>query len=315
MTDSQFHNNYDNTLEKNLYFFNPYELLDVTTNSTPDAVKRKYYDLAILVHPDKSGNPEDMIALKKSYDFVMREISQTNREVTYEDMEEKFDKFCALQENKIPEFTDIYNLTHDVPRPDYENFNEQFNKAFTSCPNDDASTPGYGDVMEKSEYKVDIEASNDSISDKFKKLFKNLNNSNFTTANSNSDTTTTNINDEISHKFDYITPYTAPISQKTKFNHLQTIPNHNSSNSGITDYSLDNMTDYKLAFTDAVKDPRCFIDPVKDVDALDKLLNARKDDDLKNDKNFITDIKWGLSGMVDEDGNEISDMKLLNSRF
>jgi curved DNA-binding protein CbpA len=45
----------------------PYELLGVTMKSSLNDVRKAYYQLALLCHPDKGGNPQDMQLLHSAY--------------------------------------------------------------------------------------------------------------------------------------------------------------------------------------------------------------------------------------------------------
>jgi DnaJ-class molecular chaperone len=134
---------------------NPYELLGVTIDTSKDDIKKIYYQLSLLAHPDKGGNNDDMITLKKAYDFVMKEINNINNTVTVEDLEKTFKDFCSTQENKVPMFQDIYAETFDLIK---------FNDYFAGRDSEllaGSIEGGYGNMMEQStnnlEYK-DIEA-------------------------------------------------------------------------------------------------------------------------------------------------------------
>lgn len=132
---------------------NPYELLGVTIDTPKDDIKKIYYQLSLLAHPDKGGSNDDMITLKKAYDFVMREINNINNTVTVEDLEKNFKDFCSTQENKVPLFQDIYAEAFDIIK-----FNNYFNGNSELLAG--SIEGGYGSMMEQStnnlEYK-DIE--------------------------------------------------------------------------------------------------------------------------------------------------------------
>jgi hypothetical protein len=123
---------------------NPYDLLGVTIDSSKEEVKKKYYELSLLVHPDKGGNAEDMICLQTAYKFVMREIEVIDKSLTVEQLENEFKEFCATQEKQVPMFQDIYAEAFDLPK-----FNEYFDDHASEVMG--ASVQGgYGDLMEKS---------------------------------------------------------------------------------------------------------------------------------------------------------------------
>lgn len=127
---------------------NPYEFLGVTIDTPRDDIKRKYYELALLVHPDKGGNKEDMMYLHQAYRFIMREINNI-KNVTVEDLQSEFDEFCNTQKESIPLFQDIYAEAFDLPK-----FNHYFQEF-----QGDLIKPyldgGYGDYMDTVDNNID----------------------------------------------------------------------------------------------------------------------------------------------------------------
>lgn len=101
---------------------NPYDLLGVTIQTPLKDVKKAYYELSLLVHPDKGGSVEDMIAVHKAYKFVTRELSCINHSITIEELEREFQEFCRIQTEGVPMFQDIYAEAFDLKK-----FNEYFN--------------------------------------------------------------------------------------------------------------------------------------------------------------------------------------------
>ena len=75
---------------------NPYELLGVSPTSTINTLKKKYYTLALICHPDKGGNKDDMIIIKNAYEYIKPQL-ENNTDTTYEQLEEEFQKFCDEQ--------------------------------------------------------------------------------------------------------------------------------------------------------------------------------------------------------------------------
>ena len=87
---------------------NPYKLLGVTINSTSRELKKSYYMLSLLCHPDKGGDKNDMDIVHKAYLYVKKQLLNNENPVTYEEAEEEFDKFCKDQEAQPPPFSKIY---------------------------------------------------------------------------------------------------------------------------------------------------------------------------------------------------------------
>ena len=133
---------------------NPYELLGVTIHTPLKDVKRAYYELSLLVHPDKGGSVEDMVAVHKAYKFVTRELSCINHSITVEELEKEFQEFCRVQTESVPMFKDIYAEAFDVKK-----FNEYFNTSSTSS---NVWKPfyedGYSSWMEKSSVSTQYSA-------------------------------------------------------------------------------------------------------------------------------------------------------------
>ena len=82
---------------------NPYQLFGVTENSPLEEVRKAYYSIAILCHPDKGGIPEHMKVLTVAYKWICDQISseQEHRKT----FEEYFG--TEIKTANIPNFTDI----------------------------------------------------------------------------------------------------------------------------------------------------------------------------------------------------------------
>ena len=50
-------------------FINPYELFQINEESSIKDLKKSYYNLCLLAHPDKGGNLKDMQLFKMRYIF------------------------------------------------------------------------------------------------------------------------------------------------------------------------------------------------------------------------------------------------------
>lgn len=127
-------------------FINPYDLLGVTVATPLDDIKKAYYQMALLVHPDKGGSHEDMMTVHCAYKFILHEVQSIQLDVTVEKLEQEFQNFCKLQTDAVPIFQDIYAEAFDLPK-----FNQYFDAH--AC---DVSKPfveeGYGDLMDPSQY-------------------------------------------------------------------------------------------------------------------------------------------------------------------
>jgi len=77
----------------------PYALLGVTLSSSPVDVRRAYYRLALLVHPDKGGSAEEMAIVRTAYAWICRGLTAaaTQAPVTLEPATADFQAFLASQ--------------------------------------------------------------------------------------------------------------------------------------------------------------------------------------------------------------------------
>jgi len=80
----------------------PYALLGVTPRSSLQELRAAYYELALLVHPDRGGRAEDMRVLAAAYAFVKRELQHADAVAgvaidacTLRDMEAAFAAFAT----------------------------------------------------------------------------------------------------------------------------------------------------------------------------------------------------------------------------
>ena len=124
---------------------NPYHLLGVTTNSTMKELKKSYYSLSLLCHPDKGGNKDDMDIVHKAYLYVKSQLIGNENAITYEQAEAQFEAFCKEQEAKPPPFSVIYEEANDFVRE----FREHFEKVHKEIHN--PFKDGYGHLMDPRE--------------------------------------------------------------------------------------------------------------------------------------------------------------------
>ena len=90
---------------------NPYELLGVTYNSSLDEVRKSYYNLALVLHPDKGGSKDEMIILKNSYNWIKNKLEIVNERgnKTSDEIEKDFDEFLKQQEDqRPPKISDVF---------------------------------------------------------------------------------------------------------------------------------------------------------------------------------------------------------------
>jgi curved DNA-binding protein CbpA len=111
---------------------NPYELLGFDSKNpnhiSLNQLKKTYYNLSLICHPDKGGSADTMIVLKNCYEYIKNQLENAKDHSTdFETIENEFKNFLQSQSSKPPPFSAIYAETHDGK--DWNTaFNEKFEK-------------------------------------------------------------------------------------------------------------------------------------------------------------------------------------------
>lgn len=125
---------------------NPYQLLGLNSNSTLNELRKSYYELSKLCHPDRGGNNEEMYMLHKSYLYVKQELENCKDKSIkdYNYIINEFETFCNQQDiEKLDTFYNIYLNMND--------FMKDFNKKFEELKKEELNiNKGYGDLMVQS---------------------------------------------------------------------------------------------------------------------------------------------------------------------
>lgn len=149
-------------MEENSYkLINPYQLLGVKNNCTISDVKRNYYNLSLLTHPDKGGSQSDFRVVHLAYQYIKKQLENI-REVTYEQLEEEFVSFCLRQEEEVKNTDKIIKTPTfyevNIEANDWLNeFNAKF-ESQESKSQEESDNPldlGYGTYMDASEISLD----------------------------------------------------------------------------------------------------------------------------------------------------------------
>jgi glycosyltransferase involved in cell wall biosynthesis len=122
---------------------NPYDLLNVNSNSDLKELKKNYYQLSLYCHPDKGGSEQDMITIQNAYEYIKNQL-QNSTDKTYEELEQEFQEFCKIQEKKPPKFCKIFSETH-------EEWSNAFNNTYSNQRYSNIFDKGYGGLMDKSD--------------------------------------------------------------------------------------------------------------------------------------------------------------------
>ena len=132
----------------------PYLLLGLSPNSSLKDLKKTYYQLSLLCHPDKGGNNKQMIIVHNSYLYIKNQLENCQIDSSYQKLEQDFEQFCHQQQNRIPpSFREIDDDANDFRIEFNSRFEQELQKNETSSFLNPFEN-GYGNLMETSE-KVD----------------------------------------------------------------------------------------------------------------------------------------------------------------
>ena len=133
---------------------NPYEIMNLSYNSSLKDLTKSYYQLALLCHPDKGGTEEDMIVIHNAYKYIKEQLENCDSDKTYDDLEDEFQLFCKNQEEAPPPFRDIWEISDEKKKRD--EFNKQFEELHSDIydvfDNSDSNI-GYQKYMVYSKYR------------------------------------------------------------------------------------------------------------------------------------------------------------------
>ena len=129
-----------------LYMINPYEIMNLTPDSTLKDLKRAYYDMALICHPDRGGTEEDMIVIHNAYKYIKEQLENCENISSYEELEEEFSSFCKEQEEIPPPFRDIWEDS------EHKKLSDEFNRSFEETTEQPINT-GYQRFMVDSKYR------------------------------------------------------------------------------------------------------------------------------------------------------------------
>jgi len=155
----------------NSSLIDPYKLFGIDPNNPSlKKLKKKYYNLALICHPDKGGDKKSMDIIYKSYLYIKNQFDNCSNIKNFEELENEFEEFCRNQKNKPPPFRNIWEESDECKKM------KEFNKEFDKLSNDQKSfievdyfDLGYGHLMDKSEY-----VGKSSKLKKFKKINCNI---------------------------------------------------------------------------------------------------------------------------------------------
>ena len=124
-------------------YFNPYKILEIDREYTPETLKEKYKEMALKYHPDKGGDVEVFQDITKSYIYLLKKYKENMPDKQIFELKDEFNDFSKEQKNNKNTLLGDRNFN-------LNNFNNAFDKHFTK------TTKGYGDFLKNG----DIESNN-----------------------------------------------------------------------------------------------------------------------------------------------------------
>ena len=137
-------------------YFNPYKILEIDKNYTPETLKQKYKEMALQYHPDKGGDAEVFQDITKAYIYLLKKYKENMPDKQIFELKDDFNDFTKEQSN---------NKNKNILMQD-KNFNiNQFNNIFDE--NFQTKSKGYGDFLKNGEDTKKTENDSYIFSDKF----------------------------------------------------------------------------------------------------------------------------------------------------
>jgi len=119
-------------------YFNPYKILNIDKDFTPESLKQKYKELALIYHPDKGGDPEIFCDVTKSYIYLLKKYKEKIPDKQIFELKNDFEEHIKNESNKK-------NILMQNDRFDINEFNNVFDN-YNIKEND-----GYDDFMKENE--------------------------------------------------------------------------------------------------------------------------------------------------------------------
>ena len=137
-------------------YFNPYKILEIDKNYTPETLKQKYKEMALQYHPDKGGDAEVFQDITKAYIYLLKKYKENMPDKQIFELKDDFNDFTHDQSK---------NKNKNILMQD-KNFNiNQFNNIFDE--NFQTKSKGYGDFLKNGEETKKTENNSYIFSDKF----------------------------------------------------------------------------------------------------------------------------------------------------
>lgn len=103
---------------------NPYEFMGLTVDSSLDDLRKSYYKLSLICHPDKGGSADAMVVLHTAYNWIKNQLdnvkNQPDAGKDYSTVQKEFDEYVAsLQKMKPPTYLETVAESLGIEKADY----------------------------------------------------------------------------------------------------------------------------------------------------------------------------------------------------
>lgn len=103
---------------------NPYEFMGLTVDSSLDDLRKSYYKLSLICHPDKGGSADAMVVLHTAYNWIKSQLdnvkNQPDAGKDYDTVQKEFDEYVVnLQKMKPPTYLETVAESLGIEKTDY----------------------------------------------------------------------------------------------------------------------------------------------------------------------------------------------------
>jgi hypothetical protein len=98
----------------------PYDLFGLSHKATLDEVRRAYYEMALLAHPDKGGSAADMHLINAAYAWIKKGLEYVIGDIVAADVPyaDLLKEYTDTSGSEMPSLLDIEGETVGLPRGD-----------------------------------------------------------------------------------------------------------------------------------------------------------------------------------------------------
>lgn len=96
----------------------PYELFGLTSKASASEVRKAYYNMALLCHPDRGGSAEDMTIINAAYEWICRGLvgvaSVPEASIEYDEL------LAEYKPEHMPSFIELQGENYGFPRSAFQ---------------------------------------------------------------------------------------------------------------------------------------------------------------------------------------------------